>query len=617
MRIPVLFLLLTTFSSLTCAQQSPLHFGDIPLADLEMTHYAKDSSAEAVVLNDFFKVSEKPGDGFIIDRHVRIKILKEKGFAWGDVRQLVQAYVPQFNLEAATHYLEGGKIVSVHIPKESVVREKIRQDLSYETFSFPQVRKGAVLEYKYSYKSLTYPGWRFQTSIPVRRCDFWAAMPNTGVLHNYVQGNIKPAEYTFQETTLTELYHWAYEDVPAFKSEPMIRSVEDYIGLINFSYLRSWEQFNSDLVSNKFFFDQIQGNGFLRKFTEDLTKDIRDPLKRVDTLYTYVQNRYTRVGINPSVINLKHTFEATTGSSLEINMLLASMINKIGLRAHIVLLSTRENGKIKKDFPSRDQFDYAVCGVVLDDHYILLDASTKFLPLGYVPEQFVDSEGFIVSDKMAGWVSLSFLPNSKTIINARLKILENGQLNGSISFMRDGYEGVDARNALAKSDEGAFVRDFIKEEAWDIDRLSFENAQTWAKPFKDSYEVSIKNENSEGEFLYVSPVVAGGMKTNPFTDSQRLYPISFSANRESIYVASLSIPEGYTVEALPKSLVLKLQDSSAKFTYSATQTGNTIQILYSLIRQRTMYSPEEFLDLKEFFSHVVSKRNEKIVLKKK
>ncbi|HMV07861.1 MAG TPA: DUF3857 domain-containing protein [Cyclobacteriaceae bacterium] len=602
---------------LVCAQDSPMIFGEIPLADLTMTKYVKDSSAEAVILNDFFKVSEKPGEGCILERHVRIKILKEQGFRWGDVKIPVYAYYPQLIIKAATHYIEEGKLISVTIPKESVVRQKIRKDLSFETFSFPQVRKGAVLEYQVNFKSLLYPGWQFQAPIPVRRCDFWAGMPNTGVLHNYVQGNFKPAEYSFTETALTKLYHWAYEDVPAFHTEPMISNEQDYIGGISFSYLRSWEQLNSDLVTNKFFFNQIAGNGFLKKITSQLTKDVSDPLKKVDTLYKYVQNRYTQIKADPDVINLKRTFDETTGSSMEINMLLASMIDKIGLQTYIVLLSTRANGKINKDFPIRSQFDYAVCAVVLGDKYIFLDASKKFLPLGFLPEQFVDGEGFIVSDKTAGWVSLNFLPNSKTTINASLKISEDGKLTGSVNFSREGYDGVEARNLFTDTDEWSFIKNCVKEETWDINQSSFENTRASDRPFKDTYQVSIKNENPESQFIYISPVVAGGMKTNPFTDTGRLYPISFPANRELIYLASLSIPEGYEVEELPKGIILKLQDSSAKFTYSATQTGNVIQILYSLKRQRSLYQPGEYWDLKEFYSHVTAKRNEKIVLKKK
>ena len=599
------------------AQQSPMVFGEIPVADLKMTVYEKDPSAEAVILNEFLKVTENPGAGFIIERHVRIKILKEEGFSWGDVIVPVQAYFPEFSLTAATHYIEGGKLVSVSLPEKSFIREKIGKSFSHFTFSFPQVRKGAVLEYSYSFKSLVYASWRFQAPIPVRRCEFWAGMPNTGFLHKHVQGNIEPAEYTLKETAVTELYHWVYENVPAFKLEPMISSLKDHIGCISFSYLRSWEQFNSDIVTNKFFYDQISGNNFLKKFTVSLTQGISEPLEKVDTLFKYLQARYTRINAEPAVLNLKETFEGTAASSLEINMLLASMLDKIGLESHIVLLSTRENGQINKDFPDRAQFDYAICAVGVNEKFILLDASEKNLPLGYLPEQFVNSEGFIVSSKMAGWAPLTFFPNSRIIVTANLKISETGALSGQVDFSRDGYYGVEARTYFEKNDTLGFIRNFIKEDQWEVSHSAFENVNTTDKPMKDSHQVTIREESVQGDLLHVLPVVTGEFKANPFTDNERLYPILLPANREFVYIASITVPENYQVEELPKGIVLRLKDSSAKLTYSATQTGNVIQILYSVKRERTLFQPQEYSELKEFYAHVAAKRNEPILLKKK
>jgi len=63
-------------------------FGDVPIEQLEMTVYDKDSSAKAVVLfdkgetlvdyyNDEYQVKFK--------RHVRIKILTDEGLEYGDI----------------------------------------------------------------------------------------------------------------------------------------------------------------------------------------------------------------------------------------------------------------------------------------------------------------------------------------------------------------------------------------------------------------------------------------------------------------------------------------------------------------------------------------------------
>jgi len=72
----IMFVLLTSAYS----QKSPVKFGDIPLEDLKMTVYDKDSSASAVMLVNY-------GEAYLqltsstttlnFERHVRIKVLSK------------------------------------------------------------------------------------------------------------------------------------------------------------------------------------------------------------------------------------------------------------------------------------------------------------------------------------------------------------------------------------------------------------------------------------------------------------------------------------------------------------------------------------------------------------
>src|SRR5690349_17369419 len=81
-----LFMALVSFTAV--AQKSPVKFGNIPMEDMKMTVYDKDSSAAAVMLVDY-------GEAYIqvntvsatmnFERHVRIKVLKKEGLEYADV----------------------------------------------------------------------------------------------------------------------------------------------------------------------------------------------------------------------------------------------------------------------------------------------------------------------------------------------------------------------------------------------------------------------------------------------------------------------------------------------------------------------------------------------------
>src|SRR3989304_5560172 len=63
----------------------PPKWGTIPREHLEMDHYAPDSMAAAVVLVDYgSRVFESDLD-MVFERHTRIKVLTEAGYAWATV----------------------------------------------------------------------------------------------------------------------------------------------------------------------------------------------------------------------------------------------------------------------------------------------------------------------------------------------------------------------------------------------------------------------------------------------------------------------------------------------------------------------------------------------------
>jgi len=107
---------LVSFSAV--AQKSPVKFGNIPMEDMKMTVYPKDSSAEAVVLFDYgvaYITDDARTVNLYFERHVRIKVLKKEGLHQADIS------IPLFhsgsaeesisNLKAVTYNLEGDKIV--------------------------------------------------------------------------------------------------------------------------------------------------------------------------------------------------------------------------------------------------------------------------------------------------------------------------------------------------------------------------------------------------------------------------------------------------------------------------------------------------------------------------
>jgi hypothetical protein len=84
----------------------------------------------------------------------------------------------------------------------------------------------------------------------------------------------------------------------------------------------------------------------------------------------------------------------------------------------------------------------------------------------------------------------------------------------------------------------------------------------------------------------------------------------------NVYVLNMEIPRGYRVDQLPRSQRVKLEDSSGIFEYLISADDSAIHFRMQLTIQETHYGPGEYQGIRDFFSHIVAKEKEPIVLKK-
>jgi hypothetical protein len=108
-----------------------------------------------------------------------------------------------------------------------------------------------------------------------------------------------------------------------------------------------------------------------------------------------------------------------------------------------------------------------------------------------------------------------------------------------------------------------------------------------------------------------------GWKKNPFKSEERYYPVEMPYTIDETYLLTMEVPKGYAVDELPKQMIVKLDEKgSAYFEYRISQSGSTISLRSRVKFDRTMFTNEEYPNLREFFNMIVNKQSEQIVFKK-
>jgi hypothetical protein len=630
---------------LVYAQKSPVKYGDISIEEMTMKMYDRDSSAAAVVLLDYGLAYVSVNTGTVVlnvERHTRIKVLKKEGLEWanGSVLTYHEGATEErvIGLKASAYNLEGGKIVETKMSKDGTFKDKYNRSYNQQKFTIPNVKEGTVIEYTYKIYSeffWNFPNWTFQRKIPTRRSEYWAMFPSIFKYQQYMQGYVPVTSYNVNDQMYfgenVAAHHWISNNVPAFKDEPFMTSEDDYLSKINFALaiieyssgtkdiMGTWRKLNDDLLDSESFGRVISGSGFLKEQVDALITGVADPLQKISLISTYIKqniewNEVEDFRADP----LKKIIERKKGSTGDVNLLFASMLQKAGLDVDMVLLSTRDHGFIRQAYPMQRQFNYVVCLVRMDGKSILLDATEKYLPFDVLPSKCLNGQGLVISATNHGWIDITTRGKAKTIVSTDVVLDASGELKGKVIYIRDGYDAQSMRETYYKKGEETYVKDFQAGKQWTIAKTEFQDLKEVGKQSRETHEMSVAEHTSvAGDIIYVNPFITSQMEQNPFKSEKREYPVDFGNPFEKTYMCKITLPEGYQVDEIPQNKLLALPGNAGRYVYNISQMGNMISLTSTFQINKSLFTQDEYKLLKEFYSQVIAKQSEQVVVKKK
>lgn len=633
------------------AQKEPIKFGKVPPEDLAMKTYEPDTSAAAVVLCDFGHAwFDLPN--YNITRHKRIKILKRAGFEEGDIK------IPYYgkpkdrvieNLKAKV-YLPNG--TEVEVGKDDFFYEKVDDFRSSINFSFPQLEVGAVIEYRYEYKT-SYrflPDWYFQSDIPHRWSELLMEVPDfleyvsftQGLHNNEAEGGTSNVEVTNDvksgnygsKVNVTRL---VMKNAPAMKKEPFISTMEDYYASIKFQLravsipgrtiqeeIPTWQSLAKLLVEDASFGDQ-----YLKERNYKDAWAAAKPIvaqagslaqDKVNAVYKFVTDNIAVTSDEGIFVEktLNDCFAKKAGQANEANLLVVALLREAGIEAHPMLVSRRSHGKPMTLYPYWEQFDYVLAAAKVDSTFQLLDATNPYRPPSYPHMDALNQEGWIVIKDRPTWASIVPRQASDTYL-FNCAVDENGGINGKLTISSDGYSAISERDALAEKPGGDHLKSFLSDHFPDIvlDSLRFENKAELGKPLKAYMNCQVPSQAQiNGDFMYLTVSGVSAFNESPFKVKKRDYPVDIPYPIKEQIVLNLSLPNGYVVEDLPDPVTLALPDEAGRFQYRVSQKGSSIQVSSTIQVNRLYFEVPDYENLYDFFSRIEAKLGEQVVLKR-
>ncbi len=635
------------FLALTAqAQTNPLP--PLAPADVLTRSYPADTSAEAVVLHDYGRAYlDKADDGSYqvnYTRHTRIKILKKSGYDRATVkvvfyRQHAGQEESVRDVEGRTHNADGtGGIQYVGLGTKDVFEEKLGEGYFVKRFTLPDVREGSVVEFSYRIVSdfvFKIRDYDFQRDIPVRRSDYELSLPPNFEYRVLFQG-FESLVVDESQPTLGQgvRYHWAMQNLPALHEEPYLTNAGDYVAKVRFELVRvslpgqsprtfsqKWEDLDRTLLTDETFGGALNRTNFLSDLGQSLARQFPDTLARINAVHEHLKRHLTWNGEHRiwTETSLKTAYERRTGNAGELNLTLVGLLREAGLEAHPVVLSTRAHGKIPTDYPLLSWFNHVVALTRAGGRDLLLDATSPLLPPDMLPFDCLNETGRLIHLRRPRWVSLRPRQRASSVHTLALTLKADGSLSGTAETALGGYEALRRRTQVQAEGWPAFLQKSLPAQFPDytLSEARVENADSLHRLLL--LRCGLKNEGSGQETVgrfYLTPLLLGAQRENPFKSPTRKFPVDFGAPLEETCLVTFTLPEGYAVEEAPKTLSLTLPNNDGRFMFSTTQTGNQLVINSRLTLRKTIFTGEEYPTLRAFFDKIVAKHAEQVVLKK-
>jgi Domain of Unknown Function with PDB structure (DUF3857) len=625
------------------AKDSVPPFGQIDKAQLLLNQCDFDKNAEAVVLFDVEDVVCKEYTYTIyseLTRHIRIKILKNKGLDQANVK------IPYLSgqdgetidiTDAQTYNLDGsGNIVVSKLDKKSIVNKDVNKKISEKIFIFPDAKIGSVLEYTYKESGPLEMGldnWNFQTSIPVKFSRYTTTFPQNIELVCKAHCTL-PVDVQNRTNRSDNINIFTMSDVPALRDEPYMTCEDDYVqrvesdivsATINGHWInlhRSWPQIIDMLLKDEDFGQQLTKNIPRTGDLDNMLKPVADPYQRMSIIYRYVRdnmhwNGHTNIW---ALDGVKSAWKSKKGTSGEINLILVNLLKDAGLDASPVLVSTRSHGRINAATPSWHQFNMVMAMVAIGGHSYVLDATDKYAPPKLIPWEVMYSEGLVIEKFETfkwGWETIwDETQQFNDLILIHGSIDDQGILSGEATVSSFDYSRAQ-RIVDLKDGKDQFIEKYFgsKNVSVHIDSSSISNEQVDTLPLNQKVWFNTKLSSS-GNYRYFSTNLFTGLEDNPFTADRRFSDIFFGANQKVTIAESFFIPEGYGFDEMPKNVKMIMPDTSVVFTRLISAKDDLLSMRVTLEFKKPVFRVDEYDDFREFYKKLFAMLNEQIVIKK-
>jgi cellulose synthase operon protein C len=513
----------------------------------------------------------------------------------------------------------------------SDVGSRLYYDYLVKQYSFPGLEKGGYINFEYkideTHNNLyaDYFGDMFTVGNydPTVKSDYILITPTSRKFYFYQdRTELKPV-IEDSPTVSTRTYIWRFVNLPYVEQEPYMPSVSEILPYIKVSSFSKWDevaQWYWNLIQ-----DQFTCPDDLKEMVQSLTKDKKTKMDKIKALYDFTVTDVRYLGLEFGASGYKphnamDVFRSRYGDCKDKATLLITMLKEIGIPADIVLVRTRDLGKVDYSLPSLGLFDHAIAHAPdVDGHEVWLDGTAMYCALSEFPAGDQNIQVFCINSSRGKFETTPAFTADQSAVTYKteVELQPDGSATGTRTTQVVGEFAPSMRYYFAnpakiKQDvERQFNSQFPGTKIGEPEHSDFNDLDL---PPHLSFTFSIPQMAAKtGDKLQISGAVFPTHMTDSYARrSDRIHPMEFPLVWTRRINTVYQIPDGYKVDYLPA----KTEEKHPFGNFSSEYSLEKNQLTYSQEIQMTTteLSPENYSQFRAWCNLIDRKEDEKIFL---
>lgn len=628
---------------LSSAQHKFLDLPKLSDDDLKSTKSAKypDAPAEVLYRSIHFRIDY---DGYLYKDVVdRVKIYSKdnaseyldfKVALYEDNRGIRETLN---NLKAYTYNWENGKKTEAKVERNEKYKSKEDKNYYVTKFAFPNVKDGSVVEFSYMIYTPfigSTPRVMIEDDIPVRYIEYVFDSPKpVGYNINY-KGELTP---TFREVGEKKMYggdyniyRFGYENIAPYNKEKFVLNSDNYKTGIKSelnsimrgtdlkSYALSWKDISRRLYEHDDFGYELKKQSLVKDLLPAEIKNIVPKTDRARAILRFVQKNYIwnkedDVTTDKGIRNLITT---KIGNTAEINLLLVMLLRSADIDANPVVLATVKKGILTGYLPSMSQLNFVLASYINGNEFMLLDGTSKQSDLNMISPRALNYYGFYLPKDEAKEINIIFPEVSKTFLTVDAKMNPDGTFEGSFSDRDTNLYAMMVNERFAE-DKEKYAKSYQEDY-----KFHFSNLKQGVRDnndFETTFDFNADTFTDVlGSKLVFNPLLFLYSQKHSFDQQEkRKAPLEFYSASDRIKKVTITIPDNYVFDNVPKSKKFRTDDNALQYTYLVTQEGNKLTVETTVKIDDAVFPKEYYPAFTQIFDNITKMEAQVVTAVKK